>query len=370
MRIFRVLTPVASLCVVLAACGGGSAAPATSAPASSTAAKPATSAAASAKPATSAAPSKPAASTAGSSSAKPAASGLITIKNAYSQTSAVQGPIYAASDQGFFKKYGLDVQISQVSGTAQVPAMTAGELQIGTPGGQELVSADLGGASLVMIAVTSNYPLFSIYGAKGVNDIKDLSGKAVAVTTAGSSTDAAAKLYLRHFNLEKQVKIQPAGTIEGVLAVIEKGDAAGGVISPPTTVKASQAGLKELVNGPKLGVPELHSGISVTRDYLKQHPDIVKSYLQGYLEGWDFVTNPANEASVIKTLAKWTKTDEATAKASYDYAFLGWSKDKVPDVNPKAIESVLSLVDNPKAKDAKAADFFDNSLIDSLAKKS
>jgi ABC-type nitrate/sulfonate/bicarbonate transport system substrate-binding protein len=368
MRVFRALMPAAAgLCVVLAACGGGASAPATSAPASAAAAKPATSAATSAKPAASAAASKPAA---GSSSAKPAASGLTTIKNAYSQTSAVQGPIYAASDQGFFKKYGLDVQISQVAGTAQVPAMTAGELQIGTPGGQELVSADLGGASIVMIAATSNYPLFSIYGAKGVNDIKDLTGKAVAVTTAGSSTDAAAKLYLAHFGLEKQVKIQPAGTIEGVLAVIEKGDAAGGVISPPTTVKAEQAGLKELVNGPKLGVPELHSGISVTRDYLKAHPDIVKAYLQGYLEGWDFVTNPANEAAVVKTLAKWTKTDEATAKASYDYTFQGWAKSKVPDVNPEAIQNVLSIVDNPKAKSAKPADFFDNSLIDSLAKKS
>ena len=175
---------------------------------------------------------------------------------------------------------------------------------------------------------------------------------------------------MRHFGLDKQVKIQPAGTIEGVLAVIEKGDAAGGVISPPTTVKAEQAGLKELVNGPKLGEPELHSGVSVTRDYLKAHPDIVKAYLQGYLEGWEFVTNPANEAQVVKVLAKWTKTNEATAKASYEYAFLGWSKDKVPDVNPKAIENVISLVDNPKAKGAKATDFFDNTLLDSLAKKS
>src|SRR5487761_446072 len=108
--------------------------------------------------------------------------------------------------------------------------------------------------------------------------------------------------------------------------------------------------LKELVNGPKLGDPELHSGISVTRAYLKAHPDIVKNYLRGYLDGWNYVTNPANEAGVEKSLEKWTKSNAATAKASYDYAFLGWSKNKVPDVDPKAIDSVLSLVSNPNAK--------------------
>ena len=349
---FRMFKPVvASLCLITLAACGGQASPASSSPAASAPAS---------KPAAASSSAKPAASA--------AASGLITIKNAYAQTSAVQGPIYIASDLGFFKKYGLDVQISQVSGTAQVPAMTAGELQIGTPGGQELVSADLAGAGIVMIAVTSSYPLFSIYGAKGVNDVKDLAGKSLAITTAGSSTDAAGKLYLRHFGLEKQVKLQPAGSIEGVLAVTEKGDVGGGVVSPPTTVLAAKDGLKELVNGPKLGDPMLHSGVSVTRDYLKTHPDIVKSYLQGYLDGWNFVTNPANEAAVVKSLAKWTKTDEATAKDSYDYVFLGWSKDKVPAVTPQAIESVLAIVDNPKAKDAKATDFFDNSLIQSLSK--
>lgn len=372
----RIYTGILSgLCLALAACGGGAAAPTSSspAPASPAASKPAAaSVQASAKPAASAsAAAKPAASAA--ASAKPAgsaaASGLITIKNAYSQTSAVQGPIYAASDQGFFKKYGLDVQISQVAGTAQVPAMTAGELQIGTPGGQELVSARLAGADIVMIAVTSSYPLFSIYGAKGVNDMQGLAGKSVAITTAGSSTDAAAKLFLKHFGLDKQVKLQPSGTIEGVLAITEKGDVGGGVLSPPTTVLADKDGLKELVNGPKLGDPMLHSGISVTHDYLKSHPDVVKSYMQGYLDGWNYVTNPANQASVVQTLMKWTKSDEQTAKESYDYAFLGWSRDKIPAVTTQAIESVLQVVDNPKAKDANPNDFFDNSIIDSLTKK-
>lgn len=345
----------------LAACGGSAApaAPSASAPAS----KPA--AAASAAPASAA--TKPSAAAA-SAKASGAASGLTKLKAAYSQTSAVQGALYLAVDQGFFQKYGLDVEVSQVAGTQQVPAMTAGELQFGTPGGNELVSADLGGASLVMIAVASNYPVFSLYGAKGVNDIKDLAGKSVAVTTAGSSTDAAAQIYLQHFGLDKQVKIQPAATMEGILAVLEKGDAAGGVMSPPSTSLADQAGLKELVNGPKLGLPMTHSGVTVTRDYLKSKPEIVKAFLQGYLEGWNFSVDPKNEAAVEQTIAKWTKTDAATAKAAYQYVEPAWARDKVPSVNTEGLQNVINLIDNPKAKDAKPDQFIDNSLIQGLGK--
>ncbi|MDE3076739.1 MAG: ABC transporter substrate-binding protein, partial [Chloroflexota bacterium] len=199
MNTTRFLTVLAAACAfALVACGAGGAASSSASPSpASSAAKPAASR------------GSAAASSAAASSAKPASSqALVKVKAAFSQISAVQGPMYVAVDHHFFEKYGLDVSLSRVAGTQQVPAMSAGELQFGTPGGNELLSADMAGANIVMIAVNSNYPLFSLYGAKGINSVKDLAGKAVAITTAGSSTDAAAKVYLQHFGLEKQVKLQ------------------------------------------------------------------------------------------------------------------------------------------------------------------
>ncbi len=356
--------------LTMAACGSGAApGPASTAPSvapATASAKPAGSAgaasgAASAKPAASAAANVPA-------SAKPAASGLTKVKAAYSQTSAVQGEMYVAVDLGIFAKHGIDIDLTQVAGTAQVPAMVAGELQFGTPGGNELVNSILGGAPIVAIGVNSNYPMLSLYGGKGVTDLKDVVGKSVAVTSAGSTTDAGAHVFLKHFGLDKQVKYQAAQTNEGVLAVLQRGDAAAGVFSPPTTIIASNAGLKELVNGPELGDPFVHAAISVTRDYLKANPDTVKRFMEAYLEGWAYAINPANADQMTKTIAKWTKSDEATAKASYDYVLKGWSKDKVPAVSEKGMETVMSIVDNPKVASAKPSDFYDNSLINSLAK--
>lgn len=340
------------------ACGGATA-PA-SVPAASSAAPGARSAAASssaaAKPATSAV-------------AKPGGSaGLTQVKLAYSQVSAAATPIYVAADQGFYRKHGLDVTITQVAGPQQVPALTAGELQFGTPGGNEVVDADLSGASLVMVATASNVPLFSLNAEKSITDPKQLAGKSVAITTAGSSTEAAAKLFLNHYGLQSQVKLQPAGQIQAVLATLEKGNAAGGILSPPSTNIAVQQGFPELINGPKLGAQMVHASVAVTRSYLSAHPDIVKELLQGYQDGWTFTANPANEAAVEKTLVKWTKASDAVAKESYQYIFPVWSTRKVPTIDAKAVEDILTIVTtNPKAKGAKPQDFFDNGPLQSIA---
>lgn len=276
--------------------------------------------------------------------------------------------MYIAIDKGFFANHGVDVQLTQVGGTQQIPAMTAGELQFGTPGGNELVSSVLAGAPMVGIAVSSNYPIQSLYGGKGVTDVKQVAGKAVAITTAGSTSEAGAKIFLRHYGLDTQVQYQPAGTVAGVAAVLEKGDAAAGVTSPPTTIALDKAGLVELVNGPKLGEPMVHAAITVTRDYLKNNSDLVKRYLQAYLEGWRFARDAKNADAMVNSIAKWTKSPPDVAKASYQYVVVTWQRDEIPAFSDKAIENILSIVDNPKAKTAKPSDFYDNSLITSIAK--
>ncbi|HEX6512674.1 MAG TPA: ABC transporter substrate-binding protein, partial [Chloroflexota bacterium] len=175
---------------------------------------------------------------------------LTPVKLAYSQVTAGSGPTYAAADLGFFQKHGLQVSIVQVAGPQEVPALMANEIQIGALGGNELIDANLSGASLVMVASSSNYPLFSLNANKSIADAKQLAGKTVAITSAGSSSEAVAKIFLHHYSLDGQVKLQPSGQIQGVLAALEQGNAAGAILSPPSTDIAQAEGFPELINGP------------------------------------------------------------------------------------------------------------------------
>lgn len=354
--------------LLLTACGSsaGPAAPPSSPAAAASAPKPAANlpASAPASAPSSAAPGasgKPAAS-----GASAEASGLVQLKAAYSQVTSSQGVLYTAVEQKFFERYGLQVDASQVGGTQQPPAMQAGEVQFGTPGGNELISANVGGVPMVMIASATNVPVVSLWGAKGINDVKDLVGKTIAVTSLGSATDAAAHIFMQQRGLDKDVKHQAAGTSAAVLAVVLHGDAAAGLFAPPTSVEAERNGLKELVNGPKSGAPFVQSGVAVTRDFLKSKPDIVKRYVQAYYDAWKFCIDPANETVVEQTMAKWTKSDMAAAKIGYDYLQPAWQRQGMPMVSIEGLKTIAAISDNAKAKDANVADFVDNSLLQSI----
>src|SRR5207249_4515977 len=143
-----------------------------------------------------------------------------------------------------------------------------------------VANADLRGADLVMIATCSDLPIFSLFVNKKYTSVPELAGQSIGVTTAGSATDAAAHLFLKQFDMLDQVKIIPAGgTIPAILAALDQGIIAGGVLSPPTTARAAESGYTELVNGATLGVPMNHSGIAISRSYLKDHADAVHNFV-------------------------------------------------------------------------------------------
>jgi NitT/TauT family transport system substrate-binding protein len=305
---------------------------------------------------------------AGSAAASAKAAGAATLNVSYAQASTGFGPLYVAKEEGFFARNGVEVNLKRVSGTAQVPALVANEVQLAGVGGNEVINADLGGASLVMIAACSDLPVFSLYARKEFKSVPDLAGKSIGVTARGTSTDIAARLFLRHYDMLGTVNIVPAGnTIPAILASMSKGIEAG-MISPPTTAEADKQGYVELVNGIKLGEPLNTSGITVTRDYLKANPDPVRRFLKAYADAWTFSGDAANKATVLKDMQKYMEVDEESTRIGYEATFDIWRQTKVPATNPKALENILALSDEAKSKTAKATDFFDPAPLEAATK--
>jgi ABC-type nitrate/sulfonate/bicarbonate transport system substrate-binding protein len=353
---------IAALLIVLtAACGPSSTtAPPTQAPA------PTTAAAVAPKPTIAPATQAPAPTPATAPAAKPATT--ITIKGAYAQASSVQGALYVAKEKGFFAQKGLNVELSQIGGTQQVAAMLSGELQFGALGANEVANADLRGADLVMIATCSDLPIFSLFANKKYASVPELAGQSIGVTTAGSATDAAAHLFLKQFDMLDKVQILPAGgTIPAILAAMGQGNIAGGVLSPPTTAVADQAGYTELVNGAKLGVPMNHSGIAISRSYLKDHAADVKNFLAAYQQAWTFAADPSNKADVVAILGQYTQSDASLSEIGYQAMVPIWTGSKTPRVNPQAVANLLQVSGVPEAATANPDQFFDDSLIDAVA---
>src|SRR5579883_1903938 len=270
-------------------------------------------------------------------SAAPSASGaLLPVKGAYTNIVAAGGPLWVAKEQGFFAQNGLDVSLASLPGSAHVPALLSGELQLASVGPTELAAADLAGQS-------------------------------VGVTAIGSSSDAVAHLFLSKFGVLDKVKITPAGgTSTTILAALKQGVIAGAILAQPTGA-ASRAGYVELVNGVKLGVPFAQGDIIVTRAYAKEHPDVVKSYLRAYVQAWRFASDPANKAAMVKIFQKYTSQDAAVSEEGYAAQLPVWQLTRTPAVNAEAFGNTLTFGSSDKIKGVDPKQFFDNSYIEEVA---
>lgn len=294
--------------------------------------------------------------------------GPAQIRLVYAQASAAFTPIFVAQDQRFFAKEGVEVALTQVTGSSAVATLVSGESQVLCVGATEVADFDAAGGDLVMAATGSNLPVFSLYVNKNVRSVQDLAGKRVAVTRTGTSTDTTARLILEHYGLAGKVEIVSAGgTLSGIMAEMTAGIVAGGVLSPPTTAQAEAAGFKELVNGVRLGIPMTQSAFTIRKSYLAQNREVVLRLLRAYVAGWAYIRNPANEAAAESAIAHYTRATPEQSAVAYKAFFPVW-QDKVPRVDPRGVQNALRFSANPRVRKMTPASLIDDSLLQELVR--
>jgi NitT/TauT family transport system substrate-binding protein len=226
----------AASAMVLAACGSTStpAAPASSAVASTPGVSPSASASGPA--------AKPAAS--GSQAAASVTPSKLVVS--YSAIVPMTLPVWVASDEGIFKKNGLDVQLTYIESSKGIAAVISGETQMANIGGPETLSAVAGGADLVTVACESPSWPFVMQVVPGINSMAELKGKKVGVSNFGSTSDIATRLALENSKLdpEKDVAIIAVGSASNRLAALKSGAIQGGVSFPPRFLHAGGPGLQ------------------------------------------------------------------------------------------------------------------------------
>jgi len=228
-----------------------------------------------------------------------------------------------------------------------------------------LVDARLQGADVFYVAGMVNRFVFSLYSRPDLQKLADLKGKAIGATQPNSSTDFASRILLKEAGLipGKDSQILYVKGVPEILAAIIQGTVAAGILSPPTTLKARQAGLKELVNLTEKNIPVIQAGVGTTGAFIKNHPDLLKRYLQAYVEALKFIrSEPAKTKKVIAKFTKTTSQDDLDE--SYRSFLVAWEKS--PYVSTAAIQTLIDFSQHPAAKSAKPNQFIDNAFIAEL----
>jgi NitT/TauT family transport system substrate-binding protein len=224
---------------------------------------------------------------------------------------------------GFFKKHGIELEIFYTQGAGETQqAVISGSADIGTGVGTfNTFGAFAKGAPIRVIAAThtgANDLTWYVRADSAIKDKKDLVGKTVAYSTAGSSTYAALQGFQRVFGVTfKQVA---TGGPPATLTQVMSGQIDVGWTSPPFALDLMKDGkIRQLMRASD--VPELRNQTSrfmtANAGALEARRPVLVRYLQAYREVAEWMYS--GEAP-IKAFAAWAKVPEAIARlAPEDY---------------------------------------------------
>jgi len=289
----------------------------------------------------------------------------------YSGVTAIQLPVWVMKDAGYFKQEGLDADLIYIaSSSTMAQAMLAGEVAISTANSQAVVDTGLQGGDLLAVGAIVNFVALYVIAAPEIKSVQDLRGKPVGVTRFGATTDFAMQMFLKKYGLEpvRDVPIIQIGGVPELAAALSKRSIYAAAMSYPMGLVAQQAGMKVLANLAKEEIPFLHQGLTTTGKFMRERRAQVKAFVRAYGRAVHFMHTRKEESKAI--VARYTKvTDpgmlEGTMQYAYDFV------QKIPLVKREAIQVTMdeSGKKNPKAKQAKPEQFYDNSLVQELVKE-
>ena len=288
---------------------------------------------------------------------------------AYSAVSATQSSFFVAKEGGYFEKHGLFVEpVYVASGTKVAQAVIAGEFPVALAGGT-VVNATLAGGDIVIFGGLVNVPSFYVYVHPSIKRPEDLKGKAVGITTYGSSTDFSIRYLLKKWGMEpdRDVKVLQMGGQPQIVAAMAGGGVQAGVLSSPSNYRAGKAGFQLLVDFKQVGLDYPTVSLVSTRSYIKKDPQTVRRFLMAYSEATERLYR--DKDFTMKVIGKYTKTADREGLESA-YGFATTFIERPPHLPYKAVETILTQIaeKDPKAKTAKAEDFIDASFYNELEK--
>lgn len=288
---------------------------------------------------------------------------------AYSSLSGNMAPLWVTHEAGFFRKYGLEVQLVFIeSGSTTVQSLNSGDVAFAQMAGAGVIQSRLRGANVVMIAGVVNTLTFKFYVGKNIKQPEQLKGKSVAVTRFGSSTDFAARYALEKYGLmpDRDVGIVQAGNMPAMITALESGAIQGAMLSAPFTLKAKNTGFTMLADLQMLGLEYQHTGLATTQALIKSRPDVVRNVMRAYVEGIHHYKT--HRAASLAILAKYLKTADAEVlNEVYEDIGLTLTPQK-PYPTLRGIEIMLRelAVRDSKIKSARPEEFVDLTFVREL----
>lgn len=271
----------------------------------------------------------------------------------YSAQAGAFAPIWITKEAGLFRKHGLDVDLVFIpGGPTAASALMAGEMQVVAMAGPAIVTSNLAGSDLVMIAGIVNTFAFQVVTVRGITSPSQLKGKRIGVNRFGAAPDVAARYALKHMGVDpREVIILQLGEQATRLAAMKTGNLEAAILLPPITTLAQKEGMNVLLDMSELGAEFQITGLASSQSFLMQKRPTALKFMRAFVEGIHFYKTRRKESMEI--IAKYMRTNDMEAVgATYDY-FATKIVPKKPYPSIKGIKALLELAAKERAEAAK-----------------
>jgi len=304
-----------------------------------------------------------------------AATSLTRVLLTTGSVSEREAAIYVAQEQGYFRKYGLEVQFVQArSGPVGMAALSSGESQFhwGSVSGANL-GAIAEGADVVFVAGFINRLTGMFMAQPKIKTPAELRGKSVGVNSLSGGGWIFSMLTLDHWGLSpERDKIQfrslgdqtvmVQGFMNGVVDAVLVGYAHG--------KNLQNKGYTVLADVEKLPIAYQGSGLMSRRQFMRSQPAVAENTFRGLLDAVNFIRNPANKSEVIRAVAKGMRLAKVEdAEEGYKSLPTLYDQKIYPSVD--GIRNVIRLLGltNEKIRKLKAEELVEDAVLKKLEKE-
>lgn len=279
-------------------------------------------------------------------------------------------PLWLAQEQGFFTKYGIEVEPVFIRGAPTLVAgLAAGSMQIGRTGGSAMLAAVAAGHDFKVVAAFNTRNTYDLVVRPNIKRAEDLRGKTFGITSIGGTSWMGVILWLEHLGLDEKrdnIRFQVIGDQSVQVQCVETGLCDAVAVDGVYTKVAKSRGLVMLGEYSQLKSLLIGQSMVVPSALLQQRPEVAEAYLKGEIEALVFALAPRNKPVVLKTLSKWLKLDANGAEDAYLDLVRG--VDRKPFGSLEGLRNAQRLLQtrNPKVGEVKADNIIDNRLMKKL----
>jgi NitT/TauT family transport system substrate-binding protein len=250
-------------------------------------------------------------------------------------------PLDVGMRVGLFRKYGVEIEASSLSGGAKLQqALAADSIDMGLGSGPEM-SAIQKGAPVKAVAAMAGAPrLLALLVAPegGVKSVADLKGRKIGVTTTNSLTAWLVSELSRQQGWGPDgIEVTPLGATAGQFAALKTHQIDGLVADIATLLQAEANGQGRILFRFGDLVKDFHIHvIFATNKLIAQRPDAIRAFLEAWFETIMFMR--ADKARTVEIAKDVIHVDPAITARTYDELMPMFSDDG--KFNPKAMAAL------------------------------